>query len=97
MIQRPIYIDPAYDGAQMGSWLSKAFKKTVGWAVGKGNTPGTPETRKYGYDREATATAIVEQIKNAPPVAPNNGKVILLGAAGAAVLLLLTGDKKRRR
>jgi len=92
VIQPPQYIDTG-----MGSWFSKAIKKTVGWVAGKGNTPGTPNTRKLGYEPDEVAAAVARNIQNAPPVAANNqqAQMLLLGGAGAVLLVALMGGKKR--
>lgn len=88
MIYPPTYLDPG-----MGSWLSSAVKSVAGIVVGKGNTPGTPETRKYGYsptDVAAAVTANLEQPQAAAGgIDPSTGKMILLGGAGVVLLIAL--------
>lgn len=78
----------------MGSWLSSALHSTGNWIVGQGNSPGTPETRKYGYDRAEVATAVVKQLEAAPPVTANpQGQLMLAGAAALGLLVLFRHKK----
>lgn len=77
------------------SWLSDAVHSAVGWAAGHGNEPGTPTTRKYGYDPTAVANAAAAQIEAMPPapaVNPTMQAAVLVGA-GLAVLFLLSKPK----
>jgi len=100
MIERPVYILVNTDAPGMGSWLSSGIKKVVGVVVGKGNTPGTPETRKYGYDRAEVAAAVAQNLAtdtSTNPATNPQGKLILAGAAGVALLLLLSGGRKYGR
>lgn len=77
-----------------GSWLSDAIHTTVGWVAGHGNVPGTPDTRKYGYDPNAVSSAVVADLQAAPQVTSNpQGQLILLGLAGLGVLLLASHGK----
>lgn len=87
------YYDPG-----MGSWLSKGIKKAAGWVAGKGNTPGTPEIRKYGYDPDAVAKAVAANIQNTPQIAPTNkqAQMLLLAGAGAVAIIALMGKKRGR-
>lgn len=81
--------------AYMGSWLSDAFHKTVRVIAGHGNDPGTPDTRKYGYDPNAVSDAVVKDLQMAPPVtaASPNAQALILAGAGLAVLYLFHKPK----
>jgi hypothetical protein len=95
MIQPPIYIEPG-----MGSWLSSLKNKVVGVVAGKGNTPGTPTTRKYGYDPDAVAKAVAANIlaqQNAPQGLTQNQKTLIAAGASVALILLLSGGRRRGR
>lgn len=76
------------------------LKSVVGWVAGGGNTPGTPETREYGYDRQAVADAVAARLQqpvNITAAGSPQGTLLLLGGAGLAAALLLGGKKKSRR
>lgn len=79
----------------MGSWLSSAVHSVANWAVGKGNAPGTPTTRKLGYDPQAVSTAVVSQLQSAPNVSGTNpqGEIVLAGAALVGLILLFRHKK----
>lgn len=76
----------------MGSWLSDALHKTVRVIAGHGNDPGTPDTRKYGYDPAAVSDAVVKQLETAPPVttASPGMQALVLAGAGLAVVYLFS-------
>lgn len=82
----------------LGSWLSKGIKKAAGWVAGKGNTPGTPEIRKYGYDRAEVAAAVARNLQNPAAITPDNkqAQMLLLGGAAAVALIALMGKKRGR-
>lgn len=66
------------------SWVGDV----AGWITGSGNEPGTPDTRKLGYDPGQVADATA--IDLAATVPPNVQKeLLLMGVAGLAVMLLL--------
>lgn len=72
----------------MGSWLSSALDAIGGVVAGDGNTPGTPDTRKYGYD--PTQVGQASAILLSQPAAPNvQQELLVLGVAGIGLILLL--------
>lgn len=72
----------------MGSWFSSALHAVGGIVAGDGNTPGTPDTRKYGYD--PTQVGQASALLLSQPAAPNvQQELLLMGAAGIALILLL--------
>lgn len=79
----------------MGSWFSEAMHSVGNWVAGNGNSPGTPETRKYGYDRQAVSDAVVAQLQTAPPVPATDprGELILAGAAVLGLIVLFRHKK----
>lgn len=89
---------PQYYEPGMGSWLSSFKNKAIGWAIGKGNTPGTKNTRELGYEPAEVAKAVVANIQNAPPVTQSNqqAQMLLLGGAAAALVVILLGGKRGR-
>lgn len=95
-----VYIEPPQNLDGLLSFITKPLKKVVGWVAGKGNTPGTPETRKYGYSPTEVAAQVTQNLINAPAdpvIDPNQGKLILGGAAALALILLMSGGKKNAR
>lgn len=79
----------------IGSWFSDALHKTVRVIAGHGNDPGTPDTRRYGYDPAAVSDAVVRDLQAAPPVTAANpqGQLILAGVAGVALIYLFRKKK----
>lgn len=72
----------------LGSWLSSLVHDVGGWVAGDGNTPGTPDTRKYGYDVAQVGQASALYLSQpAPPSV--QGELLLGGAAIVALVLLL--------
>ena len=89
--------------AQMGSWLSSFKNKLIYWVAGKGNSPGTPETRAGvapTQDDIATQVAAIlakDQTGQATPIisaptavdASQMNKVLIIGGGFVAAYLLL--------
>jgi hypothetical protein len=71
-----------------GSWLSSALHAIGGVVAGDGNTPGTPDTRKYGYD--PTQVGQASALLLSAPAGPNvQQELLVLAAAGVGLILLL--------
>lgn len=71
-----------------GSWLSSLVHSVGGWVAGDGNTPGSPETRKLGYEPTQVASAAAAYL--AQPAPPNvQEELVVMGVAGLALILLL--------
>lgn len=77
----------------MGSWLSSAFHSVGSWVAGDGNAPGSPDTRKYGYD-PAQVGAASAALLNQPAPPSVQGELLLMGAAGLGLILLLRSTSK---
>lgn len=86
-------------GLKLGNLLKprKLLRNTVGFVIGKGNTPGTPESRRLGVDPNALSDRVVAQLTAPPSPSFNVGQGVLLAGAGLAMLLLLSPDRKKRR
>ena len=72
----------------MGSWFSSLVHDVGGLVAGDGNTPGNPDTRKYGYDTgnvaQETAALLVQ------PAGVNvQQEIAVLAIAGVGLILLL--------
>lgn len=64
------------------------FSKIAGWVAGDGNEPGSPESRRYGYEPDQVADAVVLTL--AQPAPPDVQKELLVMAvAGVGLILLL--------
>lgn len=68
----------------------KAAKQVAQWAVGKGNRPGTPESRKGIVVDEQAAISVVPTIGGVP-----YDQAIMLGGFALAALIL-TQPKRRK-
>jgi hypothetical protein len=64
------------------------FSTIAGWITGSGNEPGTPETRKLGYDPTQVADAAAIDLTT--PAAPDVQKeLVVMALAGLGLILLL--------
>lgn len=84
------------------SSITKPFKKAIGWVAGKGNTPGTPETRKYGYSPSEVAAKVADNINTGTGVVPagqvtplDTGKTLLYSGAALALVMLMNKGSRR--
>jgi hypothetical protein len=72
----------------LGSWLSSIVDAIGGVVAGDGNTPGTPDTRKYGYDPVQVGQAAAV-ILTQPAPANVQSEILVLAVAGVGLILLL--------
>jgi hypothetical protein len=98
MLQPSPYLPPDQGLDGMFSFITKPLKKAIGWVAGGGNIPGTKTTRKYGYDPNQVADAVVTNIQAQSTLQAQQSeqakKLMIAGAAGVGLLLLLKGKKR---
>lgn len=82
--------------------LGNIFKDFIGWVDGHGNEPGTPNTRKLGYEPADVANSVVADLTGVGtvqpplPITPSaKGQAWLAGIAGVGILLLLHSNKRK--
>lgn len=76
------------ENVQEMSWLSNAVRDVGGWVAGDGNTPGSGDTREYGYDRSKVAAATAN-ILNQPAGVNVQSELVVLAVAGVGLMLLM--------
>lgn len=73
----------------LGSWLSDAVHDVAGWAVGNGNEPGDPLTRRGEISDDQLAQELAAATLAQPPPAVTVKQALILGAGGLAVFLIM--------